>query len=319
MGRVSTFVLAAQPAAKIRLASVAVAVVTVLYFGNPAIALLVGCGLTLAWGEKAVAVPSSVGKYLLQGAIVLLGLGLSVNTLWELSNNFVGLVSGFVLVTLGVGLLLGRLLGSPKDGSTLIASGTAICGGTAIATLSGVIKASPSQTGVCLAVVFLLNAVALFSFPFIGEMLDLTQRQFGIWAALAIHDTSSVVATAAIYGDEAAEVATTLKLVRTLWLIPVVFVVASLQRSQSARLRVPGFILVFVAAAALGSLVALPDLLLVTAKSLSKAMLVMALFLVGTEISRQTLLDLRGKAALQAVLLWMLVAPAVLGLSLWLG
>jgi len=299
--------------------SAVIAIPIVIWFGNPAIAMLVGCALTLAWGQKPLALPANAGTWLLQGAIVLLGLGLTLNTLWELSNTYIGLVSAIVLGTLGIGLALGRLIGAPSDGSTLISSGTAICGGTAIATLSGVIKSSPAQTGVCLAVVFLLNALALFSFPFIGEQLHLTQQQFGIWAALAIHDTSSVVATAAIFGDEAAEVATTLKLVRTLWLIPVVFMVALLRQVGTAHLRIPAFVLLFVAAAALGTLVELPQTLLLATKTLSKSMLVLALFLVGTEITRQTLADLRGREVALAVLLWAIVAPVVLLLSMLLG
>ncbi len=299
--------------------SAVIAIPFLIWLGNPAIALLVGCALTLARSQKPLALPANAGTWLLQGAIVLLGLGLSLNTLWDLSSTYIGLISAIVLGTLGIGLALGRLLGAPADGATLISSGTAICGGTAIATLSGVIKASPAQTGVCLAVVFLLNAVALFSFPFIGEQLHLTQQQFGIWAALAIHDTSSVVATAAIFGDEAAEVATTLKLVRTLWLIPVVFIVALLRQAGTARLRIPAFVLLFVAAAALGTLVELPPALLLAAKTLSKSMLVLALFLVGTEITRQTLTDLRGREVALAVLLWAIVAPVALLLSVWLG
>ena len=167
--------------------------------------------------------------------------------------------------------------------------------------MSGVIRAAPAQTAVCLAVVFLLNAVALFTFPAVGEWLELSQRQFGVWAALAIHDTSSVVATAAIYGDEAAEVATTLKLVRTLWLVPVAFAFAVLHRAPAARLRVPGFIVLFVLAAAAGSLLPLPNWWLALCKTASSALLVVALFLVGTELTRDTVRRLRGRAALLAV------------------
>lgn len=305
--------------ARLRILSAVITIPMVIWFGNPAIAMLAGCALTLLWDQKPLALPANTGTWLLQGAIVLLGLGISLNILWDLSNTYIGIVSAIVLGILAIGLVLGRLVGTPRDGATLISSGTAICGGTAIATLSGVIRASPEQTGICLAVVFLLNALALFSFPFIGEHLGLTQQQFGIWAALAIHDTSSVVATAAIFGDEAAEVATTLKLMRTLWLIPVVFVAALLRQADSARLRIPAFVLLFIAAATLGTLVELPPALLLVAKTMSGIMLVLALFLIGTEITRRTLTDLRGKEVVMAVLLWAIVVPVVLLLSVWLG
>ena len=170
----------------------------------------------------------------------------------------------------------------------MLSGGTAICGGTAIATLAPIIQAKPQHVGVAMALVFLFNAVALLTFPYIGHALDLSQQDFGAWVALAIHDTSSVVATAAIYGDEAAVVATTVKLGRTLWLIPLAFAVGLIYRSSEARLRVPGFILLFIAAAVLGSFIPMNDALLGGISVLSKALLVVALGMIGLEIDRAT-------------------------------
>ena len=193
----------------------------------------------------------------------------------------------------------------------LISSGTAICGGTTIASLSPIIHARPDQTAVALTVVFLLNALALFTYPYIGEFLQLTQEQFGVWCALSIHDTSSVVATALLYGEDAGAVATTLKLGRTLWLIPLL-VVASVMARQDARVQVPTFVLLFILSAMLGSFLDLPAWLTTSAGSISKALLVFALYCIGTDISRTTVRELRGATLVQGIALWLIAAPATL-------
>lgn len=283
-----------------------------LWQGNPAIALLVGATLSLAFGKAVVPRAGAIGKYALQTAIILLGLKLNASELLRISADYSLLVTGYVGVTIFAGLLIGRWLGAHSKSSQLISSGTAICGGTTIASLSPVIGARPEQTGVALTLVFLLNVVALFSFPPIGHWLALTQEQFGIWAALAIHDTSSVVATASIYGDQAATVATTVKLGRTLWLIPLLLIFSMLEQRGSARLRLPLFVVAFVLAACLGSLTEVPETVIQTAALISKALLVVALFCIGTEISRATLRELRGAVLVQGLLLWAVVAPVTL-------
>ncbi|MFU8815261.1 MAG: YeiH family protein [Pseudomonadales bacterium] len=322
----------ALPAASARLRNLglilcAAALPPLLWVGNPALALLVGATIAVMLDRQPLALSGILGKYFLQTAIVLLGLKLNLATLWALSAQYSWGVAVYVLGTLALGLLLGRLLQVEAPSSKLISSGTAICGGTTIATLSSVVRAQPHQTGVALAIVFLLNAVALFTFPAIGRALGLSQLEFGLWAALAIHDTSSVVATAALYGDEAAAVATTIKLGRTLWLIPLAFAVSVYEQAaargvpgapqQAPRLRVPGFILLFVAAAAVGSWLPLPQPLPELAGSLSKLLLVAALFLLGTEITRGTVRRIRGRVLWQALALWLVVAPATLGAVLY--
>jgi uncharacterized membrane protein YadS len=315
------------------LAAAALLLPGLLWLGNPAVALLTGAGLTLTLNRQPLAGGGRLGSYALQTAIVLLGLTLDVQTLWRLSAEYTGMVAAFVGITLLLGLALGRALSVEPAASKLVSSGTAICGGTAIATLSAVVRATPQQTGLALAVVFLLNGVALFTFPWIGRLFELTQTQFGLWAALAIHDTSSVVATAAIYGDEAAQVATTVKLGRTLWLIPLAFAISLMEQAALARrqgdavavrlpaprLRVPPFILLFVAAAALAQYLELGVGQIAAVAGASKGLLVIALFLVGTELSRSTIRQLRGRIAWQALGLWLLVAPATLLAVRWLG
>lgn len=283
-----------------------------IYYGNPAVGLLAGAFLSLTFNKPVFSHANSMGKYALQCAIVLLGFKLNTSELIKISADYSILVTGYVVLTLSVGLCIGRLLGSPLKSSQLISSGTAICGGTTIASLSPVIQARPEQTGVALTLVFLLNAVALFTFPAIGKYLALTQEQFGVWAALAIHDTSSVVATSALYGEEAMMVATTVKLGRTLWLIPLLLVFSVMQHRGSAQLRVPIFIVLFIAAACAGSLIDLPATFLIGASTASKVLLVVALFCIGTEISREILAGLRGKFLFQGVLLWALVVPLAL-------
>ncbi len=291
---------------------VVVALPPLIYVGNPAFALLVGGAIVLVIDRGLVPQASTLSGYCLQTAIVLLGFRLSLDTLWSLSADYTWTVAAYVLATLGLGLLIGRLLRVESAPSKLITAGTAICGGTAIATLSTLVRAQPQQTAVALAIVFLLNVVALLTFPVIGQWLDLSQLEFGLWSALAIHDTSSVVATAAIYGDEAAEVATTIKLGRTLWIIPVALGASLMQRGESARLRVPGFILLFIGAAAFGTAIELPAVATQAAGAVSKALLVVALFLVGTELTRATVRRIRGRVLWQALLLWGLVVPGSL-------
>ena len=295
-------------------AAVAVGVYTL----NPAYALLLGLATRLSTGVNPLQSVAKLGKLSLQSAIVLLGLTLGFDRMMQVSADYGLVVAVFVLGTLALGFLLAKLLASETNEATLLSSGTAICGGTAIATLAPLIQAKPRNVGVAMALVFLLNAVALLTFPYIGHALELSQQDFGAWVALAIHDTSSVVATAAIYGDEAAVVATTVKLGRTLWLIPLAFVVSLLYRSGEARLRVPGFILLFILAAALGSVLPLADQVLVTIGVLSKTLLVIALGMIGLEIDRNTLSQVSWRSLVLGGGLWLLVAPLALGLVLWL-
>lgn len=278
-------------------------------FGNPAVALLVGGAIALTFNRAPLVKGSLYGKYCLQTAIVLLGFRLNLETVWYLSASYTWGVALFVIGTLGLGLVYGLLLRVDKVPGQLIAAGTAICGGTTIASLSPIIGAKPHETAVTLGLIFLLNVIALFVFPFIGQWFELSQLEFGLWTALAIHDTSSVVATAAIYGQEAADVATTIKLGRTLWLIPLILGASLLAREEGTRLRVPLFILLFLLATALGSFLPVPSILLQGASVTSKALLVCALFLVGTELTRATLRRIRGPTLWQGLLLWLTVAP----------
>ena len=266
--------------------------------GNPALAFLAAAAISLWTNRTLIANASKYSKYALQTAIVLLGFSMNANNLLSLSIDYAAVVSLYVVITLFFGLFIGRLIKQESIDSKLISTGTAICGGTAIASLSPILRASPGQTGMTLALVFLLNAVALLSFPYAGDWLNLSQSQFGVWTALAIHDTSSVVATAAIYGEEAAQVATTLKLGRTLWLVPVLLVFSIIEGSKDDKktlITIPNFIFLFVGASIAASYLDLPNLVIVTTSLVSKALLVAALFLVGIATTRENLKQLNQK------------------------
>ena len=282
---------------------------TALYYMNPAIGLLGGLATRLALQTQPIVRAKSIGTMSLQTAIVLLGFTLGFDRMLSVSADYGLLVAGYVLATFALGWLVSRLLFCDRTEAALLTSGTAICGGTAIATLSPLMGANPKQFAVATALVFLLNVVALMTFPFIGQWLNMSQEAFGVWVALAVHDTSSVVATAAIYGEEAAAVATTVKIGRTLWLIPVAFLASLIYREKEAKLRVPFFVVLFILAALISSVVSFPSDLLQHVTTVSKALLVVALLMIGLEINRSTLRQMSWRSVLFGVTLWGLVAP----------
>ena len=292
--------------------AVALLLPVLIWYGNPAVALLAGTVLSLSWRTPLAVGGHRWGRLALQSAIVLLGFTLSIGRVAEVSSDSLSLVAAYVMGVLAIGLLLARGLRLERESGWLMASGTAICGGTAIATLAPLLGARADQVGVAIGIVFLLNAAALFGFPVIGHWLGMSQLQFGMWTALAIHDTSSVLATAAIYGNEALEIATTVKLGRTLWLIPLTLIVSLAQRASAARVRVPPFILAFIAVSVLTTVLPFPDWVSHSAGRASKALLVTALFFIGTEISWATLRLMRGRVLVHALLLWALAGSATL-------
>ena len=297
---------------------VVLALTALVMVGNPAIALMVGMTISLFLNRAPIANGSTYGKHLLQTAIVLLGLKLNATELLDISSTYAMPVATFVCTTLMVGLMSGWLARSDRTTNALISSGTAICGGTTIATLSPILTARPEQTGAALCVVFLLNAIALMTFPSIGAWLNLSQEQFGVWAALAIHDTSSVVAAAQMYGTEAAEIATTIKMGRTLWLIPLMIVASLVVGTQQSKIRIPNFIFVFITASVIGSWIGFSSSALTAIGHVVASLLVVALFFVGTEITRETLKSLAFTSVAHGVVLWLLVILAVLwGVTLW--
>ena len=278
---------------------------------TPGLALAVGAGLALTVGNPFPARSARAAKGLLKASVVGLGFGLSLPTVLEVGAAGVGVTAAGIAFALVVGLGLGRLLGVDRATGALISGGTAICGGSAIAALGPVIGAGAPAMAVSLATVFVLNGVALYLFPLVGHALDLSQHQFAVWAAVAIHDTSSVVGAAATYGPQALAEATVLKLTRALWIVPLVLAASAWRRRQGggeARVAVPWFIGLFVLASAVVAVAPAGAPVYDGIVLLARRGLVLTLFLIGAGLSRTTLRAVGARPMVQGVLLWAAVA-----------
>ena len=286
-------------------------------FVTPPVALFVGLVYALLFGKPFASFNKKMSKVLLQYSVV--GLGFGMNLYESLASGGSGMLFTIVSVfgTLAIGWFIGhKLLGVDRNISYLISSGTAICGGSAIAAVGPVIKAKDNEMSVALGCVFILNAVALFIFPAIGELLGLSQQQFGTWAAIAIHDTSSVVGAGAAYGEEALQVATTIKLTRALWIIPVALFTSFLFKSEGKKVSVPMFIILFVLAMVVNTYlfsrfevgVVIGD----TINLVARKLLTITLFFIGASLSIDVLKSVGLKPLLQGVLLWIVISIASL-------
>ena len=278
---------------------------------GPATALAAGILFSLIVGNPAPAKTALWSKVLLQASVVGLGFGLSLGTVMRVGGRSAIYTIVGIALTLAVGTLLGRLAGTAGPLSTLISFGTAICGGSAIAAMAPVVKAKSDEIAVSLATVFTLNATALLLFPAVGRLVPLDQGQFGLWAALAIHDTSSVVGAASAYGKEALAVATTVKLTRALWIMPCVLLAALLFRSEE-KPKFPLFVAGFVAAAAVRTLLPSLQPLWDTLVAVARQSLVLTLFLIGTGLTRDVLRRVGIRPLAQGAVLWLLVSAGTL-------
>lgn len=288
-----------------------------LYFHSPILALILG----LVWGlfskSPIVSHHAKLTEILLKVSIVGLGFGMNFSQVWQAGVDGFWLTLISITLTMGLGLLVGRWLRVSKNTSILISSGTAICGGSAIAAVSPIVQAKSEQISMAMAVVFLLNAVALLIFPLIGQWLELTQQQFGLWAALAIHDTSSVVGAASQYGTEALQTATTVKLVRALWILPLAFILMLVLKKPEQKLKFPVFILLFVLASVISSFFPVAQSIAPIIYSSAKGLLVGVLFLVGSMVDRKTIMAIGIKPFVQGVSLWLVVSTGALGFVLY--
>jgi uncharacterized integral membrane protein (TIGR00698 family) len=294
---------------------------------SPPVSLAMGLVFALLVEHPYANQSRRAAHLLLQASVVLLGFSMNLGVV--LSAGRAGLMYSAIGIgcTMALGLLLGRFFGVERIASTLIAGGTAICGGSAIAALGPVLEADEEPMAVSLGAVFVLNSVALFLFPALGHWVGLSQAQFGVWAALAIHDTSSVVGAAARFGAGALAIAVPIKLVRALWIVPVCVGYAALRRRNmpagakpGARLPVPWFLLWFLLAAAVATVV--PDWLPASSARLhtafasltwlGKAGLGVTLFLIGSSLNRKALAAVGVWPLLQAVVLWIVSASASL-------
>lgn len=282
-------------------------------WASPPLALALGIAFAIASPAPAPAKARGLTKVLLQTSVVGLGFGMNLHSVLRAGAHGFAYTAGGIAFALAAGWALGRLLRVEKTTSYLVSVGTAICGGSAIAAVGPVVGADEEQMSVSLGTVFLLNSAALLLFPPIGLALGLDQTQFGLWAALAIHDTSSVVGASMKYGAEALAVGTTVKLARALWIVPVCLATAALSRSK-AKIAWPWFILFFVLAAAVATFVPGGARVWGFLNAAAKAGLTATLFLIGTGITRATLAKVGPRPLIQGVALWALVASLSLAL-----
>ena len=250
---------------------------------------------------------------LLQGSVVGLGFGMDLQQVLQVGQSGFFYTAASISFAMLLGWGLGAILNVKKSVSFLISAGTAICGGSAIAAIAPISGASEEEIAVSLGTVFVLNSVALLTFPAIGSALHLTQMQFGLWAALAIHDTSSVVGASAKFGAVALAVGTTVKLARALWIVPMSVGTAFLRKSK-ARIRWPWFILFFCLAAVANTYVHVFQPVYPALKHMGVVGLTVTLFLIGTGLSKKTLAEVGVRPLLQGVLLWIVVASGSLAL-----
>ena len=272
---------------------------------SPPIALLFGILFVNIFGK--VLETDRFVKKLLQYSIIGLGFGINLKTAIEAgSQGFLFTVSTIALVMI-FGLFLAKILKIDKTIAQLISAGTAICGGSAIAAVAPILKANSKQTSVALGIVFVLNAVALFIFPEIGHFFNLSQNQFGIWSAIAIHDTSSVVGAASKYGNEALQIATTVKLARALWIIPLAFLISIFTKSEG-KIKIPYFIGFFVLAILAGTYLPFLQNFNSIISEISRDTLKVALFLIGAGLSLQNLKNIGIKPLLLGIILWIFIS-----------
>ena len=286
---------------------------------TPPVALFVGLAFALLCGQAYPKFNKKVSKKLLQYSVVGLGFGMNLHA--SLASGKEGMLFTIISVmgTMILGMFIGRkLLKVNRDTSYLISSGTAICGGSAIAAVGPVIKAKDSDMSVALATIFVLNAIALFIFPVFGNWLGLTQQEFGTWAAIAIHDTSSVVGAGAAYGEEALQVATTIKLTRALWIIPLALATSVIFKNGGKKINIPWFILWFVVAILINTY--LLDSVPEVGKAISglaRKGLIVTMFFIGASLSTDVLKAVGVKPLIQGVLLWLVISIGSLAYILW--
>lgn len=279
---------------------------------SPAVALFMGIVLALTIGAPYGTYNKKVSKVLLQASVVGLGFGMNLHA--SLAAGREGMLFTIVSVVgvMLLGVLLGRVLKINPKNAYLISSGTAICGGSAIAAVAPIIDADDNDTSLALATIFILNAVALFVFPPIGHALGLSEQQFGTWAAIAIHDTSSVVGAGAAYGEEALVVATTIKLTRALWIFPLALVSVLVFRSKGKRVAIPWFILMFIVAMVCNTYLPLPEWLTGGIVKAARKALCLTLFLIGCGLSVGAIRKVGAKPLVLGVVLWIIISLTTL-------
>jgi len=268
----------------------------------PVLALMLGIIFVSIKSHRNLIAPS-LGTKLLQAGIIIIGLTTTSSTAINLISEFFLQVSLFVIAVFLIGILLAKAFNINNSLGLLISSGTAICGATAIAAIAPIIKSKPKELLIALSIIFIFNAIAIVAFPFIGQSLEMSYEQFGVWSAMAIHDTGSVIGAAMSYGGNSAEVAATLKLGRTLWLIPLI-IFLSISNNENARVKLPVFVMIFIFAIFMGSIFNIKDEILVVFNHLSDALIIAALFCIGAQINFDSIKKTNIKVISFAFVLW---------------
>lgn len=281
---------------------------------TPPVALFLGLLFAILCGQPFPKFNKTVSKKLLQYSVVGLGFGMNLHASLASGKEGMAFTVISVVGTMVIGMFIGKkLLKVNSDTAYLISSGTAICGGSAIAAVAPVLNAKESDMSVALATIFILNAIALFLFPVLGEWMGLTQQQFGTWAAIAIHDTSSVVGAGAAYGEEALQVATTIKLTRALWIIPLALITAVIFKKESKKITIPWFILWFIVAIVINTY--LLDSVPMAGKfisGLARKGLIITMFFIGASLSTDVLKSVGIRPLIQGILLWIVISVSSL-------
>ena len=285
-------------------------------FISPAIALFLGLTLGMTAGQPFPKFSKKTSKYLLQFSVVGLGFGMNLHESLKTGKEGMLFTIVSVAAVLVLGIYLGKRLMMDRKTAYLISAGTAICGGSAIAAVGPVVKANDNEMSMALGTIFILNAIALFIFPPIGHLLYMTQEQFGMWAAIAIHDTSSVVGAGAAYGEKALEIATMVKLTRALWIIPITIVTMFLFKQKGGKIAIPWFIFFFILAMVANTFLTIPETVTGSLVWLAKKGLTVTLFLIGAGLSRKVIKQVGVRPMVQGVVLWVFIGLISLGVIL---
>ena len=268
----------------------------------PVLALMLGIIFVSIKSHQNLIAPN-LGTKLLQAGIIIIGFTTTSSTAINLISEFFLQVSLFVIAIFLIGILLAKALNINNSLGLLISSGTAICGATAIAAIAPIIKSKPKELLIALSIIFIFNAIAIVAFPLIGQSLEMSYEQFGAWSAMAIHDTGSVIGAAMTYGGNSAEVAATLKLGRTIWLIPLI-IFFSIFNNENAKVKLPIFVTIFILAIFIGSIFNIKDEILVVFNHLSDALIIAALFCIGAQINFDSIKQTNIKVISFAFVLW---------------
>jgi uncharacterized integral membrane protein (TIGR00698 family) len=279
---------------------------------SPPVALVLGLVIANVSGHPFLHLNHKATNILLQVSVVGLGFGMNVHSAVTAGKEGFIFTIGSIIATITLGTLLGKWFKIQKKTSHLISCGTAICGGSAIAAIAPVIQSDEKQTSVALGVIFILNSIALFAFPLIGHWLNMSQNDFGLWCAIAIHDTSSVVGAANKYGVEALQVATTVKLARALWIIPVALITAVVFKNKKSKVKIPYFIGLFILAMVCNTYFSPVANIAPHLVSIAKTGLTVTLFLIGAGLNRSVLKSVGLLPLVQGILLWVGIASAAL-------